>query len=916
VEKGQKEIAALKFIRTGKSLFLTNEELAVECERLIQREGRTSLKKGLQLARLFVTRIDSKSPKELHITAYRALAKYAHMSGLMKEALTAYTEIRRMAGSKDMQLRARVDRALIDVYMYLGDGAKARLSARNALRAFGTLRSKADIAQTKVNYANLLHRQDRHREAEKLYREAAEFFEKSGNETATARCLYNRANTLVQLFDFASAEQLYLRAKSINERAGLMLEATDARYGLAWLRMLEGKFHEALLELSECEKAFKATGDPRGEALCILDRAEVYLGLGLYDDALLASRTAQKLFGGLKLNYEESKAALFLGQAAAILGNEAEAKQAMRLAHSGFEREKNSGFLGVTHLLAADIYSGQEKKRRYEIKSARHLFLKAQLPLWQAVCDLRISSETGLTKEAFARLAKNEAVKTVPHLFTGWQTALGDNKYKSGKRNEALRHWKNAADRLDAVRAQLPPMELRSAYARRFRSPHLRLINAQLDDNPIEAALWSERYKTAGLWTPLGKGLNIQTRRRVESRLAALASQVAYLSHQIPSPGSQRNVSNAMQTNGFSRMTKLLREEIMALEKSNKSMIFSDEKIINAIKHISFRHPIIQFHLSGNDINAFVHNQGNTEVRRFRNGRVRLNDALQKWQFILEGEILSGQGDRSNQIGVERKLWEELGEWLWKPLNIAKDRERVLIIPEGEMANLPWNALIIEGEPLCDRHYIILSPSIRHYLASESLRISSEKVEIFKGKADDLPLMAEELALIIDRAGSRAEVHAPCVRADWPSDGESDLWHYAGHAVMRRDNPFYSWLSLEDGLLFAADFRLKECRVNLVMLAACRSGEQIAMPGEESTGLVRSLLEMGARNVIASHWSVSDAATSLWMKEFYNIYLANKDILKASRAACRIVREKYPSAYYWAAFSVFGAGDTRGSYED
>jgi CHAT domain-containing protein len=437
-----------------------------------------------------------------------------------------------------------------------------------------------------------------------------------------------------------------------------------------------------------------------------------------------------------------------------------------------------------------------------------------------------------------------------------------------------------------------------------------------LEDNPVTAAIWSERYKTAGLWAPLGVKLNVQIRRRIESHLETLANKVAYLSYQIPAKGAQRNISEVMQGNKFSHLTRQLREELMTLEKSNKDMIFSHEKMCNAIKHISYRTPIVQFHLSGNDINAFVHVEGNTFLRRYRNGRMRLCEALQKWQFILEGEIISCCFEKANQISPENKLWEELGEWLWKPLNIAKSRERILIIPEGELANLPWSALIVDGEPLYEKHYITLSPSIRHYLASGGLRVSSDKVEIFKGRADDLPLMAEELSAISERAGSRATIHAPCNRSDWPSNGESELWHFAGHAFMRRDNPFYSWLSLEDGPLFAADFRLKECRVNLVMLAACRSGEEVAMPGEESTGLVRSLLEMGARNVIASLWSVSDESTTLWMKEFYNIYFADKDILKASREACRIVREKYPSAYHWAAFSVFGAGDTGGKYED
>jgi CHAT domain-containing protein len=132
---------------------------------------------------------------------------------------------------------------------------------------------------------------------------------------------------------------------------------------------------------------------------------------------------------------------------------------------------------------------------------------------------------------------------------------------------------------------------------------------------------------------------------------------------------------------------------------------------------------------------------------------------------------------------------------------------------------------------------------------------------------------------------------------------------------MRSENPFYSYLMLDDGPLFAADFRLRQCRVGLATLAACRTGEQVSLPGEESMGLVRSLLEMGARNVIAGRWPVSDQSAAEWMIHFYSRYLDDEDLFTAAREATRNVRENFPSAFHWAAFSVFGAGRTGGPYE-
>lgn len=87
------------------------------------------------------------------------------------------------------------------------------------------------------------------------------------------------------------------------------------------------------------------------------------------------------------------------------------------------------------------------------------------------------------------------------------------------------------------------------------------------------------------------------------------------------------------------------------------------------------------------------------------------------------------------------------------------------------------------------------------------------------------------------------------------------------------------------------------------------------VPGEETTGLVRSLLEMGARNVLAGHWPVSDRSTAVWMGAFYKRLFAGDDLLGSAAFAAESVRETYPSAFYWAAFSVFGAGDLGVTYE-
>lgn len=902
------ERAVRQFLRRGGASDLPEDVLAAGCNKLIEETARRSLKQALTLAKQFVRRAGS-GGSVLALTAYRALARVTHMSGAHAGALDAYKNARRLARG-DASLRARIDRALVDVYMYLGEFEEAKRAARRAMAAFSRLGAESDLAQTRVNYANVLHRRDRHRDAEHLYRQAGEYFESHDNPVAAARCHYNRANTLVQLFDFTKAESLYLKAQRVYEAEGYTLDANDARYGLAWSRMLAGDFHTALLELTACEEVYRVGGDPRGEALCVLDRAESFLGLGLYEDGREAGRLAERLFSKLNLRYETAKASLFRAQAAFALGARRESRTALKRAITGFGAERNDGFLGAALLLTAEIEKQHGTGGSMALGSARAKFAKAQLPLWQAVCDLKDVTDPARTRRALARLQKSGAVRQVPHLYAAWQVAVGDSLYQRGDLTAARQHWKNAADRLDTVRAQLPPLELRSAYARKQALPHTRLITVELDRNPTVAAAWSERYKTAGVWAPITRADPDETaRQQAEESLDSLARRVAALAGSIGGLNGERSAtSRRMGQKILAAMQKKLREELIRLERNKRGTTSTIDDLVQEIHGVSRDLPVVQFHLADDDIIAFVHDNGSTSLHTVRNGRKHADLATRRWRYILESELLADRLGHVNVADAERALWSEMGDWLWAPLEVRSDAPAVLIVPEGELSNVPWQALIVGGQPLSERHQFVLTPSIRHYRAARAVRTTSDRVEIFRGSAETLPHLDHELEALAVLGGKATVTHKPCRRESWPSTGEYRVWHYAGHTSQRSDNPFYSSLVLDDGPLFAVDFRLKTCKVDLATLASCRAGEQLAMPGEEATGLVRSLLEMGTRNVVAAHWPVSDETVALWMETFYRRFFAGEEVLDAAHHAALTVREVRPSAYHWAAFSTFGAG--------
>ena len=98
----------------------------------------------------------------------------------------------------------------------------------------------------------------------------------------------------------------------------------------------------------------------------------------------------------------------------------------------------------------------------------------------------------------------------------------------------------------------------------------------------------------------------------------------------------------------------------------------------------------------------------------------------------------------------------------------------------------------------------------------------------------------------------------------------------------------------------------------LVILSACKTGDGEVKSGEGVMSLRRAFRIAGAETVLASHWSVSDRATSRLMTEFMRRWRAGEPRAKAWREAqLALLRSKgtpedFSNPYFWAAFTLTG----------
>jgi hypothetical protein len=137
----------------------------------------------------------------------------------------------------------------------------------------------------------------------------------------------------------------------------------------------------------------------------------------------------------------------------------------------------------------------------------------------------------------------------------------------------------------------------------------------------------------------------------------------------------------------------------------------------------------------------------------------------------------------------------------------------------------------------------------------------------------------------------------------------------AGDAI---DDPLESAIELHDGALTGFELMALPLRAELVVLAACHSGQRsIAgrglerLPGDDLFGLSAVLFEAGAGAVLGALWPVDDAVSLDILTDFHRAYAGGAAPDAALQAAVRAQVAKGRPVFDWAPFFVSALGYNR-----
>lgn len=282
--------------------------------------------------------------------------------------------------------------------------------------------------------------------------------------------------------------------------------------------------------------------------------------------------------------------------------------------------------------------------------------------------------------------------------------------------------------------------------------------------------------------------------------------------------------------------------------------------------------------------------------------------------------------------------------------NSAAESKRLLIIPDGPLAYLPFEALISDSTYnstvgfqtlpyVIKSHTINYAYSLNHYMKTslqesiasritvlafaysdtEDLDIKYKTISQFRDLSySELPSSYQEIKSIADYfngylySGKLAtELNFKTLAGNYPIvhlalHGTSSILNSSPKIIFRGD-------SVEDGMLYPYELYSLNLNTRLVVLSACETGVGQEYKGEGIYSMARAFAYAGCPTIVSSLWELYDRPTSKLMSNFY-FELSNGTPVDEAMQNAKLAFLEQAGAFgshpsNWAALVTFGRTD-------
>ncbi len=264
-------------------------------------------------------------------------------------------------------------------------------------------------------------------------------------------------------------------------------------------------------------------------------------------------------------------------------------------------------------------------------------------------------------------------------------------------------------------------------------------------------------------------------------------------------------------------------------------------------------------------------------------------------------------------------------------LNKIRNVENLLIVPDDELNNLPFEALSDEtGNFVLDKYkvqYQYSTALLRDDIKSNKTNKTTLAMAPFASKGTEEFAKLEFTKNEIENLQGNILMDSAATKKNFLAFAEkAGILHLATHTIVNDTIPeksiiaFYPLTGLpatENNLYVEEIYNLKLDATKLVVLSACETGTGKLAKGEGLMSLARAFTYAGCPNIIGSLWKADDKSTAWIIQRFYNYYNDGTDVATSLQKAkldyiqSPEIEKRFKSPNYWAHLVLTGVPENK-----
>ncbi len=812
---------------------------------------------------------------------------------------------------------------------------------------------------------NNFERTTRFSSALEARRNLATLQQESGNYSAADEIYATVLHDLPKLYAMGAPDEAELLGWLDTQASDKLIRATDlaAHRQQTGVAPDEGELErlqnaELIANSLRAVVAFKRAG-------LLQDEGDLSAAAGAYRDAI--TQTVNVLGPAFPL----TGAYVALAQIERARGNYDAAEGPLATALADSQRKHNAasiaGLLAQTGALRREQKRYPEARQLSEdaLKLARQVGQRSQLAgVLDALARVEIEQpDQSSLKSAEAHLREALTIGRELNLRTSVPYTLSDlglTLEREGRARAALAAYGEAVELVEALSSALAPNVSAEVFntKRGNRDLYERLITLLIKQGQPAAALgYLERAKSKSLVEALAGTQVAASAPEVKPLLARLRSATtatrtaaAVLAFETARPTQQRDVAHLKTAQGqLDRAQAAYKQALVALQRANPalaSLVAVRPTDIAALRRsLPPRTLLIEYFPTDTALYIFTLSRAAAPAVSIAPvTRAELAQMVAQYRaaaivpatstaFARSTRGLADDDDAPHtvkqNVAAIGLLTGKLYDVLFAPVQAEIERaDTLLLVPAAELYYLPLHAL---GRLQADGavSYLLEQKRFAYLAAADTINtmtVVNTSVPATTGQGllalgnpdGSLPAAADEvetLRHIFPQAAVYIGADATLARLAQQPAQPVPYIHFATHGIINSREPKESFLLLagQPGRLSVRNlvedtYGMSFRGTRLVTLSACQTSIGGWDPSAVYSSLSRAFAKAGAPTVVASLWSVSDAATRDTMTVFYRELAAGQPKAEAMRRAQLAVlhNPRFAHPFFWAPFIVLG----------